>query len=456
MLEGQKLRRAGAHREATSAFNAAEKILRPLARRGVTETAWVLAWCRLWRAHADYSRGAFAEALQRYGDVLPVMSACGDDRGLVAVFRGLGNVSKYLGLYADAAEHYERSVQHAKASRDHIGRAMAEHNLGNVMLALEDFPGAEAAYRRAAVGFARTKRRDLLQHAWVNLAEVARAAGDSREALRRLARAEQISRESRINAGFEAERLIALGTCQRELGRPSAARAAFDRAVELATGARELHIAALAHRALAEMLLASGSVDEARTTTLAALKLCAASGISTELCGDLHEMTALAARRLADWPMAALHFEQALQERKRLSAHLAKVGAKTITLTHDLNRVRYDAELARMENTRLEEALARVATRLHALESDEPAISIEEVTPESLAPLGLSPRECEVLLWVARGKTNAEIAIIVGCGGETIKTHLKRISKRLNVTNRAALASRAAGFVSSSFGGGRR
>jgi DNA-binding CsgD family transcriptional regulator len=60
----------------------------------------------------------------------------------------------------------------------------------------------------------------------------------------------------------------------------------------------------------------------------------------------------------------------------------------------------------------------------------------------ALAPLGLSRRESEVLAWVVEGKTNGEIATILGAGGRTIEKHLERILRKLGVETRTAAASR--------------
>lgn len=60
---------------------------------------------------------------------------------------------------------------------------------------------------------------------------------------------------------------------------------------------------------------------------------------------------------------------------------------------------------------------------------------------ESSAPLetlGLTPREAEVLLWVAQGKSNPEIAIILGASDKTIKVHLHKIFEKLGLDNRHA------------------
>lgn len=54
--------------------------------------------------------------------------------------------------------------------------------------------------------------------------------------------------------------------------------------------------------------------------------------------------------------------------------------------------------------------------------------------------LGLTPRESEVLLWVAQGKGNAEIASILSTGESTVKKHLEHIFEKLGVENRGAAA----------------
>ncbi|WFU18583.1 helix-turn-helix transcriptional regulator [Bradyrhizobium sp. CB3481] len=70
------------------------------------------------------------------------------------------------------------------------------------------------------------------------------------------------------------------------------------------------------------------------------------------------------------------------------------------------------------------------------------------ISPADIASLGLSPRETEVLAWLAHGKSNAEIAGILGLAPATIKHCLERIYGKLDVGTRAAataLAVAAAG-----------
>jgi transcriptional regulator EpsA len=49
----------------------------------------------------------------------------------------------------------------------------------------------------------------------------------------------------------------------------------------------------------------------------------------------------------------------------------------------------------------------------------------------------LSDRELEVMQWVRMGKTNSEIAMILNLSTFTVKNHMRRIYKKLDVLNRA-------------------
>ena len=57
-----------------------------------------------------------------------------------------------------------------------------------------------------------------------------------------------------------------------------------------------------------------------------------------------------------------------------------------------------------------------------------------------LGSLGLTAREAEVLTWIAQGKTNYEIGMILSACTRTISKHVERILSKLCVENRTAAA----------------
>jgi DNA-binding NarL/FixJ family response regulator len=59
-------------------------------------------------------------------------------------------------------------------------------------------------------------------------------------------------------------------------------------------------------------------------------------------------------------------------------------------------------------------------------------------SPAPLEKLGLTPREAEVLLWVAQGKSNGDVAILLGMSEKTVKKHMGNVFEKLGVESRNA------------------
>ncbi|MGD0732081.1 MAG: LuxR C-terminal-related transcriptional regulator [Terracidiphilus sp.] len=60
------------------------------------------------------------------------------------------------------------------------------------------------------------------------------------------------------------------------------------------------------------------------------------------------------------------------------------------------------------------------------------------MTAADLMELGLCRRESEVLVLVGRGKTNAEIGATLNISPRTVKKHLERVFRKLEVRTRTA------------------
>jgi DNA-binding CsgD family transcriptional regulator len=54
------------------------------------------------------------------------------------------------------------------------------------------------------------------------------------------------------------------------------------------------------------------------------------------------------------------------------------------------------------------------------------------------ANMKLTTREAEILMWIARGKTNKEVGLILGSSPRTVNKHLEHIFEKLGVATRAA------------------
>lgn len=68
---------------------------------------------------------------------------------------------------------------------------------------------------------------------------------------------------------------------------------------------------------------------------------------------------------------------------------------------------------------------------------------VRAATPIAPAAAGLTPREREVLRWLACGKTDADIAALLGLSPRTVHKHLEHVYVKLGVETRTAAVVRA-------------
>ncbi len=106
--------------------------------------------------------------------------------------------------------------------------------------------------------------------------------------------------------------------------------------------------------------------------------------------------------------------------------------------------------LARIVDGRLDDAALPVAGGLLAsfigevrpgeylVRLKEPGAPSESAVLKDL--FALTDRETEVLVWIAKGKSNRDAAEILGCSPRTINKHLEQIFQKLDVENRTAAA----------------
>jgi DNA-binding NarL/FixJ family response regulator len=66
-----------------------------------------------------------------------------------------------------------------------------------------------------------------------------------------------------------------------------------------------------------------------------------------------------------------------------------------------------------------------------------------DAPPTRLSTASLTPRETEVLSWIAKGKTNRDVGEILGMSPRTVNKHLEHVFEKLGVETRAAAAALA-------------
>ena len=85
----------------------------------------------------------------------------------------------------------------------------------------------------------------------------------------------------------------------------------------------------------------------------------------------------------------------------------------------------------------------QLADRRLTIERSGHTLLLEEKRDE----LGLTARERQILAWVARGKTNGEIAQVLWIAPTTVRKHLENVYAKLGVRTRTAAAARFLGVL---------
>ena len=98
-----------------------------------------------------------------------------------------------------------------------------------------------------------------------------------------------------------------------------------------------------------------------------------------------------------------------------------------------------DRELALLDCLR--RPLARLFERTQAAAAPSPPFDAAH-----LARQGLTPRESEVMQWLAAGKTDKEVAALLRISPRTVHKHLQRIYAKLGVETRTAAVMRVLRF----------
>ncbi len=99
--------------------------------------------------------------------------------------------------------------------------------------------------------------------------------------------------------------------------------------------------------------------------------------------------------------------------------------------------------IALTQYQRHHEAILKISELEGALEKGGNLPDSAILSKERLLKIGLTPREAEVLHWVAQGKSNNDIATIVEASPRTVAKHVEHIFSKLNVESRTAAVAEA-------------
>lgn len=127
----------------------------------------------------------------------------------------------------------------------------------------------------------------------------------------------------------------------------------------------------------------------------------------------------------------------------RLKGHFLQMKSALVHAIKDI-RGKHDCLYVLLSSNSMQPTFSR--TMLEALlpyidhslrQLDDTAVQIDTEITDDDSTNTLSMRELEIMEWVRNGKTNFEIGMILDISAFTVKNHLQRIFKKLDVISRA-------------------
>ncbi len=352
----------------------------------------------VWRSLAGlgdvaYSCGDLVGAQARYEEMLTQAERVGNARGMTAGSMYLGNIVIDRGSLDEATTFYETSLARAAQAGDIWLQALSMGNLAYICL-----------FRGHIV-----RARSLFEA----VLDMERRMGHKRHI---------------------AASLITLGRVELLQGQTDAAATLLEEGLALANqiGARQESANAL--RIMGDVARQSGNLDLAERNCQEGLRITWTNREMSSSISCLESLAAIAADR-GDWERAARLCGAVEHQREQLTLPLQPFEQPAYE--HLLGRIRRPLSAADFERVQSEGWAMSITEAVdYALELRSHSPSMPSL--REAVPAGLTPREVDVLLLVAQGLTDAEVAEQLFLARRTVNTHLTSIYTKIGVSSRAA------------------
>ncbi len=355
-----------------------------------------------------------------------------DKRWLAFALRTLGfNLHAQLHDWRDAQQILEESAALSREIEDKWGLAMALRYLGNM---------PDLDYARRCLEESLTLFRDLrgpwgISAALTGLGRVCIQQGQYAESNAYLKEALALRRTAKDKA-FIGYVLKMLGDIAMFQGNWAEARLFFEESIQRRHEIGDTWTPTPLHR-LGQIALREGDLTKGIRLSIESLAL---NRKTNDIAGMSASLAALAA--------IAMTLGNTL-EAVRLFGAIESLFEKISSVIHSYDSKQYEQNVSiarsKLSSAAFEKAWAegRALTLKEAialaeqLAADEHS-AITPTPPQTGFPAGLTAREVEVLQWLAKGLSDAEIAVQLVISPRTVNGHLRSIYSKLDVTSRTA------------------
>jgi DNA-binding NarL/FixJ family response regulator/uncharacterized protein HemY len=372
----------------------------------------VAALWPFWLAREDAS-----QARERLETMLPLLEQVGPSPTVVRALHGAALIAEKLGDYATCRGLLHQGVALARQQDDRRALAGVLDSLGRQLFIEGRFADARVALEESHAILSPLNDRVALARVLSHLGFLDHLEGRSADAQaifeRGLALAVEAGDQHRV-----AEFLDNLGNTYEAQNELEQATRMFEEAVGIWRELGQGHWLAMSLNNLGKVQIRRGELDAARLHLLEALSLAHRMGNRRR---SAYAIVAAAALASAEGDAAWAASIQAIA-----TATIAEIGAS--------NPSRLPPIATPTPSMSFERAIEEVMTRLgrQPTSKSEPVVQ----TP----PVGLTPRERDVVSLVAQGQTNRQIAQTLVLTEGTVENYVQRVLGKLGVNNRAQVA----------------
>jgi predicted ATPase/DNA-binding CsgD family transcriptional regulator len=339
--------------------------------------------------------GDYLRAREYLTQSLILVREFGNMRSVAIALNNLGQLARKLGEYTEASSLVNESLSIKRQIDDRIGIASSLNYLGEIAWCRRNYAEAKTLCAQSLEICRELDDKESMALALANLGEIARAESDYEAAHKSYVEAMRLAQE------VSAKEIVAaiLYGMARLVWQQRERDSAFRSFMESLTLARQIG----AKDIIAECLL--GIAEIARTSGL--------PDHATVLLGIVEHLLR----------------ETGYKPHPNNSDILAGISE---SLRSTLGVSKWRVKLSEGSNLSIEAAIALVEGEMLT------AMSPQTSTRASKYPNGLTRREVDVLILVARGLTDAEIANRLIISPNTVHAHIHSIYGKLDVTARAA------------------
>lgn len=300
----------------------------------------------------------YPEAMKCLSESIKLSSSIGDKKKMADGLNTIGIINDNLGNYANALKTYFKSLKIYDELGEQNSKAIVQSNIGLVYTNIRDYVNALKFYSAANETALKLDDNESMLVNSINIGLTYRILKDYEKAGEYFSRAYEIAERS----GDKLRKsiiFVELADIEIIKGSISSGFEYYKRALELKYELNDQKGIAGILNVIGEFQLRDGQTDEAKSCYLAALEIAEKLGLS-RLEYELHSRLSEISEKQADYRQALYHNRMAQKREMEYLHEESDLKAKNLAIQHEVEQAQKEAEIQKLRNVELAQALEDV------------------------------------------------------------------------------------------------